>query len=714
MRLRLQDSGGGLRSHGCRLLLLAFLAWIGTAITVAWAHEEPAGAPAADTTAMQSAGWLERITMGLESEAIADVGMLPSTSGAIEREWRTFDRDGSAVGALADLGWVVLAAIVAMLAERAVARGLSRRLLRAMRARAEGPTMPGLLGLLACDIVGVAVFAGVFMYSRHWLMTAGASIGLVLLAANVLIRWRLAALVIAAVLRPADPVARLVDVSDDEARRLARFMSLLILTIVALVGFGRYGLADEDSGASHVIGLFVAAIVWTLFGLAVFRARGAAQALIRGRPRNDIIGAVRAGLAGAWLPAGLMTVTGLLLFFVFGLSLGLLSYYYAVVSTLGILFVLLVLDRLTDRGWHDPDATVIACGVDRLVARGFHRIIRGLVLAIAAIALAWVWTAGIELPAAAARWVIHSIAAAVATLLLAYLAWELTRLAIERHLQDAPAGPRLPGAADHDAPVPGSRLQTILPLMRAAIGVMIAVLAALVVLSHLGIDTAPLIAGAGVFGLAISFGSQSLVRDVISGLFYMWDDAFRVGEYIDTSRLRGTVEALGVRSMKLRHHNGPLHTIPYGQLGSVTNLSRDFATTKFNLRLAPGTDIELVRKTAKQIGLAMQDDPEIAAEVMLPLKLQGIAAIDDNAVVLRFKFTARPIKPSWVQREYLKRMYQVFAEKGIAFASGVLTLQTLGAPPTSRLAEVATPAAAELLAAAPAPVAPLPAPSRVA
>jgi len=186
-------------------------------------------------------------------------------------------------------------------------------------------------------------------------------------------------------------------------------------------------------------------------------------------------------------------------------------------------------------------------------------------------------------------------------------------------------------------------------------------------------------------------------------LFYMWDDAFRIGEYIDTGRLRGIVEAIGVRSIKLRHHNGPLHTVPYGQLGAVTNLSRDFATMKFNLRLELGTDIELVRKTAKQIGLAMQEaNPEIAAEVILPLKMQGIAEIVENAVVVRFKFTARPVKPTWVQREYLKRMYQVFVEKGINFAIGGLTLRT-ALPPS-----VDDPLGAEVAAL------PLPAPSRVA
>src|ERR1700691_5719043 len=163
----------------------------------------------------------------------------------------------------------------------------------------------------------------------------------------------------------------------------------------------------------------------------------------------------------------------------------------------------------------------------------------------------------------------------------------------------------------------------------------------------------------------------------------MWDEAFRVGEYIDTGRLKGTVETLGVRSVKLRHQNGPLHTIPYGQLGAVTNLSRDYSTIKFNLRFVPRTDIELVRKTVKQIGIAMQDDPEMAAEIMQPLKLQGIAEVVDNALVLRFKFTTRPVKPSWVQREYLKRMYKAFAEQRIQFATGTtMVLQTSAMPNT--------------------------------
>jgi len=721
MRLRFTGDESAPRS-GRRLIWLAILAWMLVSAATGQAADAPpippasTAAPAAPAMGgeMSSAGWVEHIAMKLESEAMSDVSMLPDTSAALAREWRSFDKNGSALGALINFGWVALAALIALLAERGVARGLGRRVRRLMRGRSEGLTLGRLLLLLLGDLIGAAVFAGVFVWSRHWMVAVGVTTGLIAMAAEWLIRWRLISLIPRIVLRPNEPVARLIDIADGEARRLARFLSITVLAICLLIGFGRYGLKDEDSGAPHIIGLVVAAMACALNSLIVLRTRSAAEALIRGRS-GGLIGALRAAIARAWLAIGLTIVIGLFVLFVFGLSLGLLSYFHAIVTTLGVLMVVLVIERLTERGWHDADPTIssAAGGVDRLVARGFHRILRAMVLFVAAMTLAWIWTDAVEMAAADAARALRSSAAALVTLFVAYFAWELARLGIDRHLQDVGGGPRLPGSDDDDEAAPGSRLQTILPMLRAAFGVLIAVVVTLIVLSHLGIDTAPLIAGAGVFGLAISFGAQSLVRDVISGLFYLWDDAFRVGEYIDTGRLKGTVEALGIRSVKLRHHNGPLHTIPYGQLGAVTNQSRDFATIKFNLRVEPGTDIELVRKTAKQIGLAMQEIPEIAAEVMLPLKMQGIAEVADNAVVVRFKFTARPVKPSWIQREYLKTMYRLFAEKGIAFASGALTLHTL-APRAGPLAALEGDAAPLLLTEAVATPASAPAASRVA
>ena len=104
-------------------------------------------------------------------------------------------------------------------------------------------------------------------------------------------------------------------------------------------------------------------------------------------------------------------------------------------------------------------------------------------------------------------------------------------------------------------------------------------------LSELGVNITPLIAGASVLGLAVSFGSQSLVRDIVSGMFFLAEDSFRVGEYIDGSKVKGTVEGFSVRSIRLRHQNGQLHIVPFGQLTHITNFSRDWTTVKFNLVL---------------------------------------------------------------------------------------------------------------------------------
>ena len=199
-----------------------------------------------------------------------------------------------------------------------------------------------------------------------------------------------------------------------------------------------------------------------------------------------------------------------------------------------------------------------------------------------------------------------------------------------------------------------------------------------------GVNITPLLAGAGVVGLAISFGSQALVRDIVSGIFFMTDDAFRVGEYIDTGKLKGTVEKITLRSVRLRHNNGQVHTIPFGQLTSISNFSRDWQTVKFNVRLARDTDVEVVRKTVKKIGMEKMQHPELGKELLQPLKLQGVADIADNALIVRMKFTARPTKPSWVQREALKRVYKVFGEKGIEFASSTITVQSAGAGRSGR------------------------------
>jgi small-conductance mechanosensitive channel len=258
--------------------------------------------------------------------------------------------------------------------------------------------------------------------------------------------------------------------------------------------------------------------------------------------------------------------------------------------------------------------------------------------------------------------------AALSTLAI-YLLWRFLKYRMDRYIADNP----LPSAgfdpdADEDAPAAASRLRTIMPVVRVTIGTSILILGSLLVLSELGVNITPLIAGFSVLGLAVSFGSQSLVRDIVSGIFFLAEDSFRVGEYIDGTKVKGTVEGFSVRSIRLRHQNGQLHIVPFGQLTHITNFSRDWTTVKFNLAFALNTDIELLRKTVKKIGLEMMAEPQWQKELLQPLKMQGLVDIKDASLIVRFKFTAKPKNPSMVQRMAIRRMYETLPKLGIEFA----------------------------------------------
>ena len=214
-----------------------------------------------------------------------------------------------------------------------------------------------------------------------------------------------------------------------------------------------------------------------------------------------------------------------------------------------------------------------------------------------------------------------------------YAFWRFLNFRMDFDIASNPL-PSADAAADpeDDVKVAASRLRTLMPLLRAMAGSVILVVGGLLVLSELGVNITPLIAGASVFGLAVSFGSQSLVRDVVSGIFFLAEDAFRIGEYVDCSKVKGTVEGFSVRCLKLRHQNGQLHIVPFGQVMHITNFSRDWTVVKFNLAFAPGTDVELLRKAVKKIGTrhdggaALQADPDAAAQDAGRGRHQGLLA----------------------------------------------------------------------------------------
>lgn len=260
----------------------------------------------------------------------------------------------------------------------------------------------------------------------------------------------------------------------------------------------------------------------------------------------------------------------------------------------------------------------------------------------------------------------------VACLAAGWIAWRFLRTYFEAHMP-APRS-ALPSDEDESELQIHGRLATVMPVIRDLSLGLVAALTLLVVLATIGVEVGPLIAGFGVLGLAISFGSQALVRDVVSGIFFMSDDAFRLGEYIETGRLRGTVEKISLRSVQLRHQSGQVHTVPFGQLQAVTNFSRDWSTVKFLLRLDRSAPIEVARRTIKRVGAEMMADPELAPELILPLKLQGIHDVTETAIVVRLKFTCRPVKPTFLQREALKRILPALQAAGVRLATNAVVV----------------------------------------
>jgi moderate conductance mechanosensitive channel len=279
---------------------------------------------------------------------------------------------------------------------------------------------------------------------------------------------------------------------------------------------------------------------------------------------------------------------------------------------------------------------------------------------------------------------IQGVLAGAVILLVADILWQIVKAVINRTLDRA----RVSVAADSAHAARNGRLLTLLPLLRTALAIIIALIAVLMVLSGLGVQIGPLIAGAGIFGVAIGFGSQTLVKDVISGVFYMMDDAFRVGEYIQSGSYKGTVESFSVRSVRLRHHRGPVFTVPFGTLGAVQNMSRDWVIDKFTISVGYDTDINKVRKMVKGVGAALLEDEEFGPFIIETVKMKGVEQFGDYGISLSFAMMTKPGYQTTIRRKAYMMIREAFTKNGVVFASP--TVQVASNDPSSAAAAAAT------------------------
>jgi len=259
----------------------------------------------------------------------------------------------------------------------------------------------------------------------------------------------------------------------------------------------------------------------------------------------------------------------------------------------------------------------------------------------------------------------------LAILLLSFIAWQLIKARIDQKLREEM--PEDDGEAEEGG-AGGSRLGTLLVLLRKFVFAVMFVIVALIILASMGINIGPLIAGAGVIGLAIGFGAQTLVKDIIAGVFFLIDDAFRVGDYIETGGTTGSVEHISLRSLRLRNARGPVHTIPFGDMGTVTNMSRDYIITKLDFRVRYDTDVDKVRKIIKKINLVIAEDPEMGPDLLEKIKSQGVKALDDSAMIMRLKYKTVPGGQFVIRREVYRMIQESFRENGIEFAHRNVTV----------------------------------------
>jgi small conductance mechanosensitive channel len=258
--------------------------------------------------------------------------------------------------------------------------------------------------------------------------------------------------------------------------------------------------------------------------------------------------------------------------------------------------------------------------------------------------------------------------------------WEVASAMIEKYLSR--------GEGDVSA-----RARTLLPLMRTTLLVVLVTMVVLLSLSELGINIGPLLAGAGVIGLAVGFGAQTLVKDIITGMFILIEDQIAVGDVIRVGAHAGVIEKLSLRTIRLRDLAGVVHTVPFSEVTTLENLTKDFSRYVFNVGVAYREDTDQVVDILHALGEEMRQDPDYKDLILEPLEVLGVDELADNAVIIKARFTTQPIKQWQVGREFNRRMKKRFDELGIEIPFPHRTIyfgeDKAGNAPSARITQVA-------------------------
>jgi small-conductance mechanosensitive channel len=343
---------------------------------------------------------------------------------------------------------------------------------------------------------------------------------------------------------------------------------------------------------------------------------------------------------------------------------------------IGARLLLILLTGLTDRALNVPLARYP--GLEsrlRLYHPALSALLRLFVYALTLLALfqlyglgGYTWLARSEL----GQRIVSAFGTVAITILLAIVVWEAANAAVQRHLDKL---------AQQQQLVRSARLRTLLPLLRSTLMITILLVAGLMVLSQIGINIGPLLAGAGIVGVAIGFGSQKLVQDLITGIFLLLENAMQVGDWVTVSGLSGTVENLSVRTIRLRAGDGSVHIIPFSSVTSVTNVNRGLGNASVNVTVDYAEDTDRVCEELKQIVVGMRAEPDFASKMLSDLQLWGVDKVDGAEVTIAGQVVCTDSGRWSVQREFNRRMKMRFQELGIHLFNPMRTITIPASPP---------------------------------
>jgi len=469
-------------------------------------------------------------------------------------------------------------------------------------------------------------------------------------------------------LLPADAGAVFVPL-DAETR------NYLYIWIRRFVIWAVFGYAVPDAawwlgvpGAIYGLMLNAVGLVIALLAIIfVLQNRAAIAKWIAGAPTPSGWGRIRHSLAEIWPVLAVIYISGIYLIYALRIHGGFA--YVARATTLSLIVIVAAqvfirfVRELSRRGFAiSPELKVQFPTLEQRANR-YIPILTGLagilVYLLAAFTVLQAWSVGAFgwLDTDLGRRLIGNVLSIGLEIFVALALWEIFASAIERYLSgiDATGTPRR------------TRIRTLLPLLRTAMLSVLVVLTSLIILSHIGVNIAPLLAGAGVIGVAIGFGSQALVKDIITGLFILMEDQIAVGDVVDVGKDHaGVVEAITVRTIRLRDQAGTVHTVPFSEVTTVKNLTRDFAYVVARIAISYSEDIDRVVELLRQVSEELMADEDLRPLILDPFDYQGVDTLDASSVVLLVRIRTLPAKQAVVGRAFNRLVKMAFDEHGIA------------------------------------------------